>query len=365
MGIEIGDDVYGYEILQRIGKTTAMASFVALDRSTGRKVVLKELSIGQAPTWSALESFRREEALLARLGHLSVPAFVESFEIGDTFCIVREFIEGQIVGDAVHDGMRMTELQASSLARQLLRVVEYLESQNTAAIHRRITASNVIVRPSCPIAFLDFSDYDHFAAASTTADSLYAVGSLVMYVMTGRIPHDESGLPSPMLDLARRHDVSPEFRAWLGRMVAPRPRDRYRSVKRALAAVSERAIDEQVRKNASLAGFARGILAGGGFAACVAAILVVDSAGFGSQPHTLDAHVNNNATSTLMGRATAHAAFPLIARDVVFETDDEPLVPEHHPTRAANLASQMTPTMVSGMSRSERAQKLLREWGVD
>src|SRR5688572_23706027 len=88
-----------YEIQKKIGEGGFAETFLAYDRNTRRRCVLKMLSWKEVPDWKVMELFEREARVLSQLEHPQIPHFLEFFTepIGEEtkIILVQEYIEGK------------------------------------------------------------------------------------------------------------------------------------------------------------------------------------------------------------------------------------------------------------------------------
>ncbi|MCI0445147.1 hypothetical protein L0152_18305, partial [bacterium] len=68
-----------YEVVRPLGEGGFATTYLAVDHSTGRNCVIKELSWAKVDDWKFIELFEREARVLANLNHPQIPAFIEFF----------------------------------------------------------------------------------------------------------------------------------------------------------------------------------------------------------------------------------------------------------------------------------------------
>jgi len=189
----------GFEIMRRLGARAGTTSFVAVETSTGRRVVVKELSLQETSTWNDVEAFVREGAILRRAAHPAIPALIAEFDRSGGACLVREYAPGFTLGDWVRAGKRFRESRVRDVVRQVLEAAAYLEEQTPSMRLATVTPDTVLLHSSSRVSVTgEFSDV---AASETNFESL---GRLAVYALTGELRH-----------LGPSDDVSEPFRAWL------------------------------------------------------------------------------------------------------------------------------------------------------
>lgn len=85
-----------FEMIRPLWEGGQGRAHLAKDLQTGKQVVVKELILGQAADWKAIELFERETTILKNLNHPAIPAYVDGFCVDDgaRVFLVQEFVEG-------------------------------------------------------------------------------------------------------------------------------------------------------------------------------------------------------------------------------------------------------------------------------
>ncbi len=230
------------------------ATFRAVDRDTGRQVVIKELPLAGLSDWKHLELFEREFATLESLDHPSIPKSVGYFVDPHTELrlLVMEHVDGVSLSEAMRAGRRLSKSRLRDVLMQLLQIADYLHEQHPPVIHRDIKPDNILECPDGRLVLVDFGAVARSSRGETTvgtfgymapeqlhgesspASDLYAIGMTILALASGQEPE---ALPR----LGLEPDVSsvirdPELAAMVRPLVATDPRDRPRSVKAALVA---------------------------------------------------------------------------------------------------------------------------------
>jgi protein kinase-like protein/PEGA domain-containing protein len=245
----------GYVVERVLVKSAHGRMYVA--RDADRKLVaLKELAFVQSPTLDMIAAFEREAKMLRALEHPAIPRFVASFEEGagvhTRYYLAQELVAGEPL-DAHLESHFFTEREAIELARNVLEVLTYLQSLSPMVIHRDIKPANLIKRANGgPIAVVDFGaahvqgttvgstsigtfgymPIEQLAGIVDATTDVYALGATLVHLLSRKEPWRLlSGLTLDPLN------ISPAFRAFLGKLVAPRPADRFANAAAALAAL--------------------------------------------------------------------------------------------------------------------------------
>ena len=262
-----------YEIVERIGKGGQGTSYLGRDTRDGRTVLIKQLNIADADEWKSIELFQREARVLQQLEHPAIPrvldALVDDDKEGVTqFYLVREFVEGTPLDEAISKGLVMEYDEVLSLTRELLEVLAYLHSLQPPVIHRDIKPSNLIRRPDGSLVLVDFGavcigvagdEYgttvvgtpgyippEQAMGRPAIASDLYALGATLIHILAGRAP-SELPMKGLRLDYHDHIKVPELFEGLLESLLEPNVEDRCQSAKDALSALTDPAPPKQRR----------------------------------------------------------------------------------------------------------------------
>ncbi|MGH4034316.1 protein kinase domain-containing protein [Actinomycetota bacterium Odt1-20B] len=257
-----------YVIQELIGKGGMAAVHRARDTALDRTVAVKSMSTELAGQQSARERFRREARAVARIGH---PRVVAVHDVGEEALqagqapvpyIVMEYVEGNPLSRLVPEqpgGMPLDEV---------LRITSDVLSALTAShaqgmVHRDVKPANIMVGQDGSVKVMDFGIARAFDGSGTaltgtgvtigtphymapeqfegrsTVDGrtdLYAVGVVLVQLLTGRLPFDaDSGYqigyqhatmePPTLAELGA--DVPAEVQGLVTRALAKAPDSRY------------------------------------------------------------------------------------------------------------------------------------------
>lgn len=244
----------GYTIERVLVSNAHGRMYVARD-ADGKLVALKELAFVQAPSRARIEAFEREAKFLRALEHPAIPRFVASFEDGQgihtRYYLAQELVEGTPL-DRIENKW-YSEEEIIEIARRVLGVLVYLQSLSPMVIHRDVKPANLVRRADGSIALVDFGAayVDGATAGMTTVGTfgympieqlagivdattdLYGLGASLLYLLTRQEPWR----------LAQNNttvNVSVALRAYLNKLTATDPRERFVSAQEALTMLDRR-----------------------------------------------------------------------------------------------------------------------------
>ncbi|MFL5356970.1 serine/threonine protein kinase [Archangium sp.] len=251
----------GFRVLSRIAMSMHSRVYLA-EGPEGSRVALKELVFRLAPDTQRLEAFRREGELLAQLSHPRIPRFLASFTEGTgpqtRLYLAQEFIEGPSLLKQLQTH-RFTEGEVIAVGAQVLEILVYLHGLSPRVLHRDLKPANLLVRPDGSICLVDFGtarDVNRGGTVNSTlvgtfgymapeqlggtvseSSDLYAVGATLLHLLSRRSPSELLRGKGLQLEVGEKLDASPGFSAFLQRLLAPSPADRFPTAAEALRAL--------------------------------------------------------------------------------------------------------------------------------
>ncbi|MBN1995114.1 MAG: protein kinase [Anaerolineae bacterium] len=192
------------------------AIYRAFDTNLSTPVAIKE-NFFQTP--QAINQFKREALILARLRHPALPRVTHHFSFEGQQYLVMDFIEGENLWQIVKkQGHPLEEAQAINYIQQVGEAVNYLHRQTPPIIHRDIKPQNIKITPDGRAVLVDFGIAKEGAAGSRTqtgaqgvtpgfsppeqysglgttpASDIYSLGATLYAVLTGKKPPDSVSL---------------------------------------------------------------------------------------------------------------------------------------------------------------------------
>jgi len=253
-----------YEIEQQLGRKAGRWTLLARDLQTDRPVILKLLFIDEELQPRDLRLFKREVEALKLLNHPATPQFLHYFEIelpqdGQALVLVQSYVTGTSLKAHLDQGRQFSEADAKTIAREILQVLVSLHQVEPPIIHRDIRPNNVLLvdASDLQVRLVDFGSVKSLSSGNTaltvvgsdgytppeqmggralTVSDLYSLGATLVEILTGQPP---AKLPRRGLTIEfdTAAELSPDFSAWLRRMLAPSLEQRWPSAAAALAAL--------------------------------------------------------------------------------------------------------------------------------
>ncbi len=256
--LQVLHSVRDYQVLKNLSQDGTGLEQVVWRK--GQSLLLRSLN----STWknhpTAQEQFRQQAAQLVGLHHPGLPQFIESFEVEGQPYLVREWLHGQSLSQRIEAQGSLSQDQAIGALLQVCGLLDYLHRQSPLVLHQNLNPDNLIQRPGADakVAVTGFLSLNTLAAnvqpsaASFSApeqqqgqvfptSDLFAVGTLLIYLLTGKPPklfyaqqdqgfrfHPEA---IPGLD--------PRLVSIVQKLTSPLPEDRYASAQAVMAALRQ------------------------------------------------------------------------------------------------------------------------------
>ncbi|MAT09397.1 MAG: hypothetical protein CMM02_00165 [Rhodopirellula sp.] len=232
-GIYEGEFIPGYEFLSELGRGGMGVVYKARDRSLKRLVAIKMIRSGADAGKAARLRFQAEAEAVAQLHHNHI---VDIFEVGEHDnmpYIVFELIDGGSLKDQVA-GKPKRATYGASLVESLASAVQVAHEHDI--IHRDLKPSNVLLDVNGAPRITDFglakqknNDLDDTRVGTvlgtpaymspeqasvssdkiTPATDIYALGSILYYILTGRPPFQSANDIDTLFHVVHSQPISP------------------------------------------------------------------------------------------------------------------------------------------------------------
>lgn len=149
------------EPIRRLSVSRLSETFLAYDRACGRKVIVKRALCGDG----LLEN---EYRVCTQLAGEGMPVCYRLAKDGETVCLVREYVEGKTLLEALDKPLG--EGEALRIVIDLCRILRRFHDHQPPYVHRDIKAENVVLRPDGRCSLIDTGTvrlYDEAASRDT------------------------------------------------------------------------------------------------------------------------------------------------------------------------------------------------------
>ena len=204
-----------YFIDRKLAQGGHSAVYLARDTfDNGALVALKEMRETQQTTEerdTAINSFMREERMLAALRHPALARVLDMFVEDGRHYLVMEYVPGYTLEDemmALQHPIEWTRVVGWGIV--LCDVLAYLHHQQPPIVYRDLKPPNVMLTPDGQLKLIDFgiarwfyssrsrdttqlgtdgyAPPEQYAGRSEPRSDLYALGASLYHLMTGRVP---------------------------------------------------------------------------------------------------------------------------------------------------------------------------------
>ena len=253
-----------YRILSILGQGGFGRTYLAEDQGRFNELcAIKELTPPQDNPYAlekSKELFQREAQTLYQIQHPQIPQFRATFEEGQRFFIVQDYVEGStyrsLLDERKSRGYVFSESEVTQLVKQVLPILAYLHGKGI--IHRDIAPDNIILRDRDKLPVLiDFGVVKDLATRIQAQETvkqhttvgklgyapteqmqtgraypnsdLYALAVTAVVLLTGREPQDLLDENTMTWRWQRFVNLEPTLGQTLNRMLSYRVGDRFQS----------------------------------------------------------------------------------------------------------------------------------------
>ncbi len=247
-----------YRILDVIGSGGMATLYLAEDLNlAGTHCVIKamtdEFKTSEERDY-AVDKFKEEAVLLARLRHNSLPVVQNHFLEEGRYYLVMDYVEGETLEDILDSTLREDCLLSEELVIdwviQVCDILDYLHNYEPMIIHRDIKPANLMENKKGKVMLLDFGIAHIFETRNTQTrigsagyaapeqyagnaypqSDIFALGTVLHTLLTGENPMEREGNPFLFPPLrASRDDLTEGLEEIVSKAVAQEVKDRYSS----------------------------------------------------------------------------------------------------------------------------------------
>jgi len=268
--LETGTRLGDYEILDIHSMSKKEVVYRVRNTVAQRLEALKVLPESLQQDAEALERFFREIKVHARLLHPNIVTFHHAAQIDGMLIMTTELMEGSTLADLLASGP-LPPRQSVSVMSQVLAALQHAHSQNV--VHREVSPENIYILPDeevklggfamakakgemnltqagtaiGPVHYISPEQVKGTASLDSRSD-IYSAGCVLYEMLCGHRPFEATSQFDVMLAHIQREATPvatvnrnlPGFwSAVVGRAMAKKPEDRYRSAAAFSAALSE------------------------------------------------------------------------------------------------------------------------------
>ncbi|MFB3098471.1 MAG: protein kinase [Acidimicrobiia bacterium] len=157
MGIEAGQQLLHYRLIEKIGEGGMGVVWKAVDTVLDREVAIKVLPDDFAADVERLARFEREAKLLASLNHTNIASIHGLHEASTSTGSVRFLAMELVAGESLADRLSRGPVQVEQSLGLAVQIAEALEAaHDNGVIHRDLKPANIQITPEGKVKVLDF-----------------------------------------------------------------------------------------------------------------------------------------------------------------------------------------------------------------
>jgi len=196
MSLAAGERLGTYDILGPLGAGGMGEVFRARDSRLGRDVAIKVLPESLKLDPDRLARFEREARVLASLSHPNIAMLHALEELGGTYALVLELVDGPTLAERIAAGP--IPLAATlAIAEQIATALE--AAHELGVVHRDLKPANVKLRDDGNVKLLDFGlakmIRTHFEATASSEVTATSLGAAILGTPAYMSPEQARGLP--------------------------------------------------------------------------------------------------------------------------------------------------------------------------
>lgn len=251
-----------YKITRRIGGGGMGSVYLAEDQNlANRPVAVKEMIemfADESARSKAIEDFKREAELLAKLDHPSIPTIYQYFldtNRGRYYLVMKYIDGGDLAARQRASGGKIDELLATRWAIDVCDVLDYIHTQDPPIIYRDLKPANLMIdsrtnrvmlvdfgiarfvaptqKGVTAIGTMGYAPPELFAGNVENRSDIYSLGATMFHLLTGQDPQDNPLLIFDFTKNPKPRQINPaitdEMEELICKAVEHKPENRFAS----------------------------------------------------------------------------------------------------------------------------------------
>ena len=145
---------YGYRIVRELGSKGSIVTWYGVAANNNIPVVIKQFRFAtKNSNWAEYQAYQREIELLKTLNYPGIPKYIADFETDNSFCLVREYIEGKSLAEQTN----ITETSIKIIAVKVLDILNYIQQQQPPIFYLNITPNNILIDRQLNLYLINFN----------------------------------------------------------------------------------------------------------------------------------------------------------------------------------------------------------------
>ncbi len=253
-----------YKIVRRIGGGGMGSVYLAEDQNlANRPVAVKEMIemfADESTRLKAIDDFKREAELLAKLDHPSIPTIYQYFfdtNRGRYYLVMKYIDGGDLAARQRVMGGKVDEVIVTKWAIDTCDVLDYIHSQTPPIIYRDLKPANLMIdartnrvmlvdfgiarfvaptqKGVTAIGTMGYAPPELFAGNVEARSDIYSLGATMFHLLTGQDPQDNPLLIFDFTKNPKPRQINPaitvEMEEMICRSVEHKPENRFPSAK--------------------------------------------------------------------------------------------------------------------------------------
>jgi protein phosphatase len=218
--MQVGNEIDGFKVQKILHQGARSHVYLAIEKDTKRRVVLKMPSLNYIDDNAYLDGFYKEQWVGQRLNHPSIMAIQPRIEKSPFLYHICEYIEGITLRQWMHNNPEPAFEKVVSIIKKVVDAVRVL--QRSAMVHRDLKPENILISKNNHITLIDFgtvkisgldeisklveevplgaADYiapEYLYTGETTFSSdLFSIGVIAYELLSGGLPYQENNQQS-------------------------------------------------------------------------------------------------------------------------------------------------------------------------